>query len=155
MAGGADPNGKSLGSTIARKVTLERRKRSVFIIPISMSPEICLGMDFRPEDGGIIISEATTFTGLVIQGCVKLIPPAIMLKIEVSSDVKLQADQDIPLAEKYVTMQASYSMEISLSPVTLTLNSFYAATLKSTSQEGRCRLTVSKPELKAPFGFSA
>jgi len=134
MAGNADPNENTLGSTIARKVTPERKKRSVFVIPISMAPEICLGMDFRPTDGGIPIGDSVMFTGLIIRGCVKLVPFMITLSIEVTADIKLQADLDIPVTEKSVTIQATLGLEVSLSTVLLTLTAFFAAQLKSASQ---------------------
>ena len=134
MAGDSDPSGSSLGSTIARKCTPERKKRSVFVIPISKAPEICLGMDFRPEDGGIPIGPAVRFTGLVIQGCVKILPFKVTLSLEVAADIKLPVDLDTPLAEKSITMTAMMGMDVMMTTKLITLDAFFAARLKSANQ---------------------
>jgi len=136
IAGSSDPNAKpqTLGSTVAKKCTAESKKRSVFVIPISATPEICLGLDFRPDDGGIPIGDEVMFTGLVLQGCVKLAPPGIKLSIEASADIKVQADLDIPVTEKFITMQATIGLELELTVTALTLKAFFMAKLKSTSQ---------------------
>ena len=106
IAGDSDPSENTLGGTVAKKNTPAKKKRAVFCIPLSMSPTICLGMDFRPEDGGIPLSDTVMFTSVVLEGCVTLLPFELSLSIEASADIKVQKDLDIPIEQEWIIIQA-------------------------------------------------
>jgi hypothetical protein len=136
MGGGeTDPN--TMGGQITAGTTPEKKKRLVFVIPISVMPQICFAFDIRvPADSpGIPMgSDATRFTYLSIEGCVVLIPPSITFSIAATIEIDVQKDSSIPLKEANITIVATAGFDIDIGLAKLTLEAFFSTQLATGSQ---------------------